>query len=346
MLRRSKKGDMNTELQVKLIDLLLIGVFILMVLQFISGIEDNTMAHKEYLARDFAFLLNTIYAAPVTVEDFSYSPANVDMSDFDVDLSKGRVSVKDAGETGKVVYYPYAADTFMTFERPDTLSGAGTVHMAKEKDTLTLAREQGSVSHDLCAGIIDEDGPSIRSRHIFLHPGEGLNPGRLWSGAELDDRRIMWEFADELKRSELRKIKSNDGHIHIVDSETKDSEIQRSPDMLVTLYPNVAQAGTEPFTIQYLSGSSTRDARRLACLIKEKISSDPYIDARHVTDIEIGPIYPADLPSDHPYHPVAADRPVTVIIEWGNVDEKGGLYDDPAPVLVDISDAVEAFYSG
>lgn len=81
------------------------AIIVLGMLLFVKGITESTDLEKEYLARDIALLLGTVYASPGDLSYTYYIPKNK----LDIEISEGKVIVSDSGL--RPASYNYAEDS-------------------------------------------------------------------------------------------------------------------------------------------------------------------------------------------------------------------------------------------
>ena len=108
----SKKG-MDIELWFNVFELVIVFLVGLVLLDTVNSEAKGTAFEKNYLARDSALLINTIYASPGDIE-YSY-PYKTD--NFIFDFKKNKVGVYEQHEAieGGIIEYPFAEDTTYTF---------------------------------------------------------------------------------------------------------------------------------------------------------------------------------------------------------------------------------------
>lgn len=109
----TSKKAMDIELWFNVFELVIVFSAGLVLLDTVNSEARGTAFEKNYLARDSALLINTIYASPGDIE--YYYPNQT--SGFIFDFKKNKVGVYEQYEAteGGAVEYPFAEDTEYTF---------------------------------------------------------------------------------------------------------------------------------------------------------------------------------------------------------------------------------------
>ena len=117
-----KKADTTHELYFAIIQVL-IALFVLgVMLAYVDSIKDDSSFEKVYLSKDFALLVNVVYAAPGEVF-YQYYSENIDLSKYFFNLKNQKASVEEAKE-GEILsgQHPYGEDLSYSVKNP-TVSG-------------------------------------------------------------------------------------------------------------------------------------------------------------------------------------------------------------------------------
>lgn len=85
-----KKG--NIKQYFVMFELVFAAIVVLGMLLYAKGASESTDLEKEYLAKDMAFLIDSIYASPGDISYTYYLNGN-----FDVSISKGKVAISENG---------------------------------------------------------------------------------------------------------------------------------------------------------------------------------------------------------------------------------------------------------
>ncbi len=138
----SKKA-MEHELFFTIFDIILAFVVFIALLSFVDGIKTKSTFERNFLARDTALLINTMYAAPGTFTIYYFEPLQGPTKiPLLFDFSSNKVSIKDSA-TGQSASYPYAENKNapLTFNAPP--SGSTTLNtITFEKTTQGLSITQ------------------------------------------------------------------------------------------------------------------------------------------------------------------------------------------------------------
>ena len=140
-LLRSKKA-ISHEMFLNVFELVLATIVMLALLSFVKSVVNNSIFEKNYLSRDTAILLNTIYAAP---GDVSYSyKENTGKSSFIFKFSPGRVEINDASDHKSVLDYVSGVDISSkkgegaSHEKEDQKSNAPVFYLFAENKNFAL----------------------------------------------------------------------------------------------------------------------------------------------------------------------------------------------------------------
>ena len=122
-LLASRKGEEGTNKQMLFFIQIVIALFVLFSLvAYVYSLANNTIFEKVVLAKDTAFLIDTIWAAPGNVQ-YSYKTGNIDLKKFDIRLDGGIAKVSDASTKEKLhTQQPFSTDTLHTFQAQPLIS--------------------------------------------------------------------------------------------------------------------------------------------------------------------------------------------------------------------------------
>ena len=108
----NRKG-LSHELFFNVFELVLASIVLLSLLYFVNDIAKQTIFEKNYMARDIAVLLNTLYAAPGEVT-YNYNE-KVEYFSFDFSNNEVKVYGKDDKESTNI-FYPFAQNKNVPFQ--------------------------------------------------------------------------------------------------------------------------------------------------------------------------------------------------------------------------------------
>ncbi len=123
-----KKG--NVKQYFVMFELILVAIIVLGMVLLAKGVAEGKELEKQYLARDIALVMTTIYAAP---GDISYT-YYLEKKEFDIKISQGQVTISEDGL--KPLSYPYAEDTMM--QNPD--------FSAKKPSKITITKKEKKIT--------------------------------------------------------------------------------------------------------------------------------------------------------------------------------------------------------
>lgn len=312
-----KRGQMQHELMITIFDLVLIGMLFLSLMGYVSSIQSMDFVKKEYLSKDLALLINTVYASPRDITVYYDSG----ISDFTFEFQNQRATVYETevekGEPTKV-YYPFAIDRniarqFAKIEGPDQIA------ISKSHDTLSIDESSVPTETEACPDVYTRDDDPT----IMLDPGHGgTDTG--YTG-EVEEAQLVYDIAKQLEQvlpgtvvSTRELTLSKVSLAPDLSTEDRLGKIElHEPDMLVSLHCGKAQDSQE--VIIYINYYNTQTVRnkKLACLIKNR-----FIEEFEGLDVRVRNIRPEQF--GDPRRVLSTEgmprAPVGVYIEMGNVN--------------------------
>ncbi|MGM5487862.1 MAG: hypothetical protein ACQESG_02845 [Nanobdellota archaeon] len=251
-----KGGTLDTDIMPIILDLLLIAALLVFLLGKVTDYENHTYFEKNYLAKDLALLIDTIYAAPVEVS-YLYDPSGLDLSRYSFDFTDQQVQVRD----DTMIYYPFAINS-LTPLAADSLDNPLRVFI-ENTNVLRVAQDSGTAT---CSYALDTADPQWRSKLIALDPSDQID----WQGATVD-KNIMWDIATQVKVYLGTNIQLT----------SRDFTAEKKPipnaDITIALAPGRAEPTIIPITISY--DMADPRARKLSCLLQREFQEAGLGDA-------------------------------------------------------------------
>ncbi len=87
-------GSVVTEPMLLIFKFVFVAIVFLLMLKFVDDATNNTLLEKNYYARDFSLMLDTLYAAPGNVH-YSYPADQFEQKHFLFEVNNSRVNVND-----------------------------------------------------------------------------------------------------------------------------------------------------------------------------------------------------------------------------------------------------------
>lgn len=136
---KGKKGGIVHEQFFNIFEIALAILILLALLKFIYDISNKTIFEKNYMARDLAILLNTLYSAPGEVR-YDYSE-NIEGLVFDFAGNKVEILTKKDEESTKV-FYPFGKNKNLQFLDKELIYENEKVKIIflKSKELLNIAK--------------------------------------------------------------------------------------------------------------------------------------------------------------------------------------------------------------
>jgi len=119
----------------------ILAIILLGLFNYINNLADKTTFNQDYLARDVAFVLNTVYASPGDIEVSYFVP---EKKDFVFIIGEGLVTVRKKDDVLNKKSYPYHEDMYIESNLDEKLEIKDSVAIlfSKEGDTLTVTSIQ------------------------------------------------------------------------------------------------------------------------------------------------------------------------------------------------------------
>ena len=114
MIFNDRKG-ISHEIFFNVFELVLAFIVVLALFTFVNDVAKQTIFEKNYLSRDLAILVNTVYAAPGDLE-YTYNE-NAGKSIFIFDFKPDKIEIygQEEKESSVHVYYPFAENKNIPF---------------------------------------------------------------------------------------------------------------------------------------------------------------------------------------------------------------------------------------
>jgi len=119
----------------------ILAIILLGLFNYINNLADKTTFNQDYLARDVAFVLNTVYTSPGDIEVSYFVP---EKKDFVFIIGEGLVTVRKKDDVLNKKSYPYHEDMYIESNLDEKLEIKDSVAIlfSKEGDTLTVTSIQ------------------------------------------------------------------------------------------------------------------------------------------------------------------------------------------------------------
>lgn len=291
-----KRGDINEYLLFTIGEVVFVVLIFWALLSYVDSIEEDTLIEKNYLARDLALIIDTIYAAPGNLYYF-YSFEKINLTKFTFGFNKQRAIVVEK-EGSQQIKFPYADDLILgnrlnigdiqveTLElvKTDNIIDAGENLEADLKKiicpTLTVSKP-GTVEI-----LINPENNYEEEARITLRIAETF---AAFSGEKGFDFKLIEQELTEEQKQEIIKDESPDIFISIRIGNYSDNE------------KNNAKAFT----------GKDRKSLKLGCTIVNSLSGE-YAD---ITGTSI-------IPSEED---IVKIKEVSLILELGNIEAEKSL---------------------
>ena len=113
--------------------IILLGLF-----NYINNLSDETTFNQDYLVRDVALILNSVYASPGDIEVRYSVPEN----NFIFIIENGLVTIREEGDVLNKRSYPYQEDNYVESNLDDVLKlkSPKMILFSKKKNILNVKR--------------------------------------------------------------------------------------------------------------------------------------------------------------------------------------------------------------
>jgi hypothetical protein len=96
-MKKNKKGDMTEFLTIIIYDMIILVVLLVAGIKYIKTIETGSYFEKDFMSKDIALLLDTIYSNPIakSEDQIYYNPCFGKLSEFNISFKNNKVIVSD-----------------------------------------------------------------------------------------------------------------------------------------------------------------------------------------------------------------------------------------------------------
>jgi len=247
-----KKGAEH-ELYYIIMELLIVVLIAVLMFGFVKNLGTNTFFEKLYMSRDLALVVNTIYAAPGDVQ-YTYSNDKVNMIKFyfRFNLQKATIDEKEINkEPSSTANYYYYGDVY---DEKNPLSNylikPKEIKFIKTDNLLKIGNEKLVFKESVKASY-----PEIYTKNIE------------WK----DEKKIDIAYAADSEQDLAKGLKEEFGESVKNIAVIKESE-QKSGNILIVLKVDATSGdGVLELVVQSDKTGNSRNSRKLAGLIKERI---------------------------------------------------------------------------
>ncbi len=250
---RSKRGSVGLEetlgLIIQLVLALVVGIGLM---YFVVGVKNNTMLEKNYLSKDLALLINTIYAAPEYVY-YKYNVPEVGLLDYDITIASQKVQVVEKVENAFPIYYPFA-DDLLNNRALKGNANEGYVAFEKSPGTFEIGTTFSKSVNTLSCEEFEFQGI------ITVDPGHGEVDDGLVNGELKEAEAMYWAF-EVLKPKLDEKItvtatRNPEG----LNSKNRGEEARKGHKLIISLHLSESD-----YVKAYVSNVANQNIIALAC---------------------------------------------------------------------------------
>ncbi len=162
--RRAQEA--NEEIQWLIGESVLVIVFTLAIFYWLASLQNNTLLEKNYLSRDLALLVDSMYSSPGNVE-YTYNTNVVNISKFNFFFKDQKVSTVEIGNEEAVQYW-YADDKVSSSMVDGESRAPQSIKLCETNGVVTVGRSTCSdMARIRCPAV---DTTLGRTPKIFLNP--------------------------------------------------------------------------------------------------------------------------------------------------------------------------------
>jgi len=348
MQKRGKKGTINEQLLLLIIDFVVIFIVWFALFHYVRSVERDTLFDKIYLSKDIALLTNTVYSSPGNLF-YTYSSNKLNLSFFDFSFEDNLVTIEEHPK-GNELSFPYATDLSFEsklpyMETPEKIEFAKTNNKVSVKDSLTYNLNQLS-----CPDIKIRE--KMEEQVIVIDPGHGDDPEDLppeetprhEPGLEFDNKKessitveIGWDRIALLNDF----ISTRDDERYVSLQERKNSA--EDANIIISIHignysnnHNSVKAFIPYKTNKYL------ESKKLACKILNAFLSEFELDGVVIVSVDT-----SILPEEDPMQILNFEDKVAVLLEIGNINTEQGrnMFNEISKISTSITQGLTNYYS-
>lgn len=336
-----KRGAFNTVVN-WIIQLAIPGLFLLTMLGWISETASNDLFERNYLARDLALVVDTIYASPGNVKvvyptlsrgyTLEFTHNRVDVYDQTVDINPPlfRRGIYIYAEDLNIPIQPVVLAPDIDFEVGEAPTQEDYVQpiFYKDSEKMVVSNEALDTPENLflnCPFVDTKDEAWLTNKKIYIDPGHGENyePAKEWQNA-----RIIADGINMLSTN-IYSTKGSFDNTEDIPLSQRISASQNA-DILISLHMADEHFSKNDMKAYVSAQSGFRDESvKLGCLIINKLI--PRLNQKF-TSFTIIPVTPSH--SD-PHTAILKVNKPAVVLELGNVQSPAELSEQDLSFIAD-----------
>jgi hypothetical protein len=336
-----RRADVNEDILWLMGEMIFVIIFALGVYSYVASVEHDTLLEKNYLSRDVALLVDTIYAAPGNVV-YDYSHDLVNISEYSFTLKSQRSGVLEKGGTQTILYW-YADDKKNGNILDADIRMPESIKLCNTGGKVTAGREQCGEINTLQCPEVETKTESVPL--IILNPVYG---GKEKGLVSTDQAAYESEYARGIARS-LNGLLASSGRFRVESTRDLNNDLwddstlsqdERTAILKGKDYAAVITIGVgdyspsrNPVTAYMATKHSVRD-EKLACMIEN------FLAAGNMEVTSISPVLSSG-------GVLSSDRAGAVHIELdiGNIENyHSSVLADPDGTAKIIYDAIAEYY--
>ncbi|NQV09291.1 N-acetylmuramoyl-L-alanine amidase [Candidatus Woesearchaeota archaeon] len=328
----SKKGEVNEELFFFIAELILTVMVFVILLAYVNSIRDNTLLEKNYLARDVALMVDSVYAAPGKI-NVGYSFGSIDLLDFSFGFNEQRAGVlEENGE--QTIKFPYADNKIFFSPLSIGFMRTGELIFIRSSNRLRIGGDIKENLNKIDCPVVETKEDKKRmiidaghggSDSGFVNTNDALNESKITQQIarvfglymeDMKDEGFFVEFTRDVRYDSERPM---DKRLLVIG--------QSSSNILISMH--VGEDDEEINNIKAFVPFESKKSVKLACNIINSLL-DEYDD---ITGASI-------IPSED----IILQKPVSVLLELGNIQADKDILNKKDKTALSIIDGIKDYF--
>jgi N-acetylmuramoyl-L-alanine amidase len=320
-----KKGeeDPQHETLMNINELVLLSLLLLMLFGFLSSISTGKIMVKEYLSRDLAMVIDTLYIPPYDTP-YMYDGGDESLSEYNFEFTDGKVTVSEVNaEKGSPVklWYPFARDNNIVIHQFPSLAN-DVIEMRKKEHDFYIGTSEDSQQMLICPQIDTKD-PDWKAKDFVIDPGHGGDDTGYSAniGESIFTRELSYEFSEYLKTfgvhsTATRKLKADEG---MTFSERKGKV---SPDSFLISFHMGYDTNKYFVPIKIYANKKYYETNaKFVCILYNKL----FEELKGYSEISVDYVDLSLIPKDDPRQILDETKNIGLFIEIGNSQHPEGI---------------------
>lgn len=305
----SKRGVITGELLLFIVELTLIGLCFYSLMSFVKTVDEGTLLEKNFLSKDLALVLNTIYASPNVLQS-SYFTKNIDLSKFEFTFTEGKVDVRDKNLIGIPTKYLYGYDNNIDLGKIE-IKDMPKFDIANDGRKIFISSDLTLNNHKLYCTLPKKE---LSIGRIILDPGHGGADDIGLISGNIKESEYSLRFSEILENelsSDYFVTKTRNADYDVDRFDYVNSKVNSQNDIIFSIHLD-QYAKTRNFLKAYVPMSRSPVFKNFVCNLLDRLSENEQYDSVVIFEINLDNIKKESYQS-------VLFHPNSVILEIGNI---------------------------